>query len=755
MADESNNRRENKPSEASLGPAMSGRRPGPNPTPAPISQPAPPPSMRRGAVEPPPAPGVSKRMPQTQVVTPVAVGGPPRRPVYRPRGMSISTKVILAMAGLAAIIVAAMFIVVRIQTAKAVNETINQSGVGYVQLLGAVGQEYRDGLTERSFLQSLQVATDAANASNSDYQGMRDLWRVLLDHYRYNAANSKYHPAAAYATFDELLADLEWMHVAERCETTKMPAENRTKMLGAGWEAAVGDKKRGPRKLTADFGDANWKPEAKDAESTYARLVNTMRPDTKIHHRRLADLAVGLLEFHRAGTTKRLGAVTAGGDSAQVVGISYDPGVATLDFLARVEVNAASAASPVPTAEQQKSRLMLSVGVSTVTSPSGDLPTRDAGVSYSEGYGELGQSPIQIRAFLAKQTDGGSIRVFLNSRELGEAQASAMAAISVISVVALFLAVGVAFLVGRGLTKPVRGLMDDVQEIAAGNFAHMPTVRTRDEVGTLAQLLAEMAGSLKVAQELWRTTQAQAHDLDMAREIQENLLAKNVPVADGYDISAYYQPSKEVGGDYYDFFMVEEGKIGMVVADVSGKGVPGSMIMMMAKALITYQAIASHASPKALFSSVNKFLARDIKRGMFVTAFYIELDVPKRITRVASAGHCPMLIFREATQKAFSINPGGLALGFDREGALFERNMKEEAIQLQPGDRVMIYTDGITEAKNAAGEEFGEQRVQQIMARCSGYTSKDFLVQLVRAIEAHAQTDVQGDDITVVTFRVV
>lgn len=741
MADEQSNRRDQGQAAPPPNPGVSARRPGPVPPGA---------SARQGAVQIP-APDASQRIPQAQVVTPVS-SGTPRRQVSRPRGMSISTKVILAMAGLAAVIVAAMFIVVQIQTTKAVNRTVNSSGAGYVDLLGAVGQEYREGLTERRLLQQLALALDPAQAGNAAFQPVRERWTALVNGYAYGPTSSVYHPASNYTAFSQIIPDLEWMYVAERAEQFQVPATNRDALLGDGWGTAAKSRNRGPRQCR-ELNDANWKPAKPEQENSYARLINTMRPTPDVSKRRLADLAAQIVEANRQASVRRFETVVGGQDDAPVVGIRFDPGMSSLDFLDALE---SQAVGPAAGGQAGASRLVLAVGVGELVGSGAEQPAGRDGVTFREGYGSLGQDTVGVREYTSGALPGGgSIRVMLNARVVGEAQASAVAAIAVLSVVALLLALGVAFLVGRGLTKPVISLMGDVQAIAAGNFDHRPVIRTRDEVGTLAQLLTEMAESLRVAQELWRTSQAQAHDIDMAREIQENLLAKNVPVAEGYDISAYYSPSKEVGGDYYDFFMVDENRIGMVVADVSGKGIPGSMIMMMAKALITYQAIANHAGPKALFTTVNKFLARDIKRGMFVTSFYIELDVPKRIARVASAGHCPMLIFRESTQKAFSQNPGGLALGFDKEGALFERNMKEEAIQLLPGDRVMIYTDGITEAKSPAGEEFGELRVQQIMARCSGMSSKEFLVQLVRAIEAHAQTTVQGDDITVITFRVV
>ena len=191
----------------------------------------------------------------------------------------------------------------------------------------------------------------------------------------------------------------------------------------------------------------------------------------------------------------------------------------------------------------------------------------------------------------------------------------------------------------------------------------------------------------------------------------------------------------------------------MVCADVSGKGIPGSMVMMMAKALVSYEA-QDNLSPRDIFCKVNRTLAKDIKRGMFVTAFYMVLDIPTARLTVASAGHNPLLLYRAATKQCVEINPGGIALGFDKDGRLFERNMKEEVVQLQRGDRAVIYTDGVTEAMSPTGEEFSEERLTAITIQAAMRSSAEYLTTLVNAIQGHAQTDDQHDDITIVTLKV-
>jgi HAMP domain-containing protein len=657
------------------------------------------------------------------------------------------------MAGLAALIVVGMWAVVNIQIAKAVENTIDGAGTGYVRMLHAQGQEFRSLMSEPVFVQTVQIALQPGSATQPRYRGIREAHERLLNHFNYPGGGSPvFHPAGQVATFEQMLEDLQWMYLAEEAQRGSLPEESRASLLGNDWATKRNMRSRAPMQANLDrLTPSGWNPQS--GGTSLANIERVIKPDDRADKRLLYRLATSVLEFHRRDVSARMDEVTVGGASAQVVGLLFQPAISSLPFLDRLESAAGTGATE---ATPDRGRMFrVEAGISEITARGEELATSDPNVRFREGSAAVGggssRSNVVVREYIRQGED--NVRVFLNAEVLGRAQADATRMIGIAAVVAILIAIGVAFLVGLGLTRPVVSLMHDVEVIASGNFDHRPRITSRDEVGTLAELLGEMAVSLKVGQDAWRLNQVQSRDLEMAREVQENLLAKHVPAVPQFDISAYYSPSREVGGDYFDFFQVTDERLGMVVADVSGKGVPGSMIMMMAKALITYEAMA-HSAPKQLFKTVNRFLARDIKRGMFVTAFYIELDIPSKVIRVASAGHVPMLIFRESTRKPASVNPGGLALGFDRDGVLFERNMKEEAIQLQTGDRVVIYTDGVTEAKSPAGEEFGEQRVIQIMSQCSGRPSQEFLNTLVQAIESHTQSSVQQDDITLITFRV-
>ena len=243
------------------------------------------------------------------------------------------------------------------------------------------------------------------------------------------------------------------------------------------------------------------------------------------------------------------------------------------------------------------------------------------------------------------------------------------------------------------------------------------------------------------------------HELAIAEELQANLLPRKVPQIAGYDVSAYYRPSREVGGDYYDFIEIDADHLGILVADVSGKGIPGSIVMTETRALVKSEAVRT-LSPAETLNRVNRVLYHDIKRGMFVTVFYMILAIQKAILSCVSAGHNPMVLWRKASNTCHLVNPNGLALGIDK-GPLFERTLKEQKIQLFKGDRFVLYTDGIIESMNSKHEQFGQNRFYLRSKQLADKSSSEFLSLLVNEVEQHQGNAPQHDDITIVTGRTV
>ncbi|HKS16024.1 MAG TPA: SpoIIE family protein phosphatase [Planctomycetota bacterium] len=307
--------------------------------------------------------------------------------------------------------------------------------------------------------------------------------------------------------------------------------------------------------------------------------------------------------------------------------------------------------------------------------------------------------------------------------------------------------------IARRITRPVRELVGDIEQVSAGNLGHRTAAESGDEIGQLARAFNRMTEALQGAHHRELEARDTEHEMEIAAEIQANLAPRSLPVRPGVDIAAFSRPSKSIGGDYYDCFEVEGGRIAFIVADVAGKGVPGSLVMAMTRSLIRMEAGRDgSSSPGDTLKRVNRMLAPDVKKGMFVTALYCILSPETGEVLVASAGHHPLIVWRSRDDSMELSAPRGIALGLDA-GPLFDRSLQEEGVHLAKGDRVVLFTDGAVESMDPRGEEFGDSRFQELCWRLATEPSDRFLARIVEALDVHRDGAPQNDDLTLVTFR--
>lgn len=316
----------------------------------------------------------------------------------------------------------------------------------------------------------------------------------------------------------------------------------------------------------------------------------------------------------------------------------------------------------------------------------------------------------------------------------------------------IILAIGTCLLIAWKVTEPIHILIHDMSIVAQGDLAHKTHARSNDEIGKIAEEFNAMTHRLYIAQKKEKDRQRIENELNVAREIQHRLLPERLPQLRGFDMHAVYIPAKEMGGDYYDMFPVDPTRLGICVADVSGKGVGASLVMTITRTILHLIAWGKTSTAETL-SATNRGIAPDIKRGMFVTAFYVILDARAKTLLCSSAGHNPMVLMR-ATGELELINPGGIALGFDK-GPIFDRTIKEQMVQLQSGDRVVLYTDGVVESMNIKNEEYTDERFYAFVRAHHDLESKAFVEALLADLDRHKGKADQHDDITIVTFRVL
>ncbi|MCE0484646.1 MAG: SpoIIE family protein phosphatase [Methylacidiphilales bacterium] len=240
------------------------------------------------------------------------------------------------------------------------------------------------------------------------------------------------------------------------------------------------------------------------------------------------------------------------------------------------------------------------------------------------------------------------------------------------------------------------------------------------------------------------------HELEMAREIQRILLPGMAPQMEGFHCAALNIPAQQVSGDYFDFIQVEAGRWGVAVADVSGKGVPASLIMAMCRSVLRSKA-PGNLSPAQVLREVNRQLYPDIREDMFITMIYLILDSSGQIT-LARAGHEAPMLCREHFRQIEPLEAPGMALGID-PGDVFDEAIKDVTVQLSPLDTVVIYTDGINEALDDEGNEFGQEQLKAVL-RTAGPQSVDFLVKaIVERVQNFSRGHAQNDDITLAAVQ--
>jgi len=305
----------------------------------------------------------------------------------------------------------------------------------------------------------------------------------------------------------------------------------------------------------------------------------------------------------------------------------------------------------------------------------------------------------------------------------------------------------------RALTQPVTTLQEGVRQIADGNLEHIIDLHTGDEIEELGRSVNRMALELKeYIANLQTVTAAKERigaELHIASQIQSSMLPCTFPPfpdRDEFDIYASMIPAKEVGGDFYDFFFIDEDTLAVVIADVSDKGVHSALFMVIAKTLIKSKA-QSGMSPKEVFETVNNLLCEGNEARMFVTAFLGYLHLPTGRFTYVNAGHNPPLAKQDGVWDKIRTKSGFvLALAKNREYA-------QDEFLIRANDEIFLYTDGVTEAMNRTDQLFGEERLFEAVDRHDGAPLSRFAQSLKQEIDQFAEGVDQADDITVLVLR--
>jgi serine phosphatase RsbU (regulator of sigma subunit) len=305
----------------------------------------------------------------------------------------------------------------------------------------------------------------------------------------------------------------------------------------------------------------------------------------------------------------------------------------------------------------------------------------------------------------------------------------------------------------RSIIRRIRRLADATARFAGGDYSQRVPEATADEIGQLerqfncmAQQLVESIAQQKLLVEQNARIEERARieqEMQTARYIQRSLLPKEVPALPGWQLAPFYQPAREVGGDFYDFLLLSEGQLGLVIGDVSGKGVPAALVMASTCTLLR-AAAQGNPAPGEVLARVNDLLHSTIPASMFVTCFYGLLDPHSGCMRYANAGHdWP---FRRSEGGVVELKATGMPLGM-LPGTRYDEY--EETVE--PGDSILFYSDGLVEAHNAAHAMFGLPHLKELLGNHPGGTAliDDLRNELASFTGSNWE---QEDDVTLVVL---
>jgi len=443
----------------------------------------------------------------------------------------------------------------------------------------------------------------------------------------------------------------------------------------------------------------------------------------------------------REGEKKVLRAVARKGTSFAIVETPYDPSLfAALENESGIVVN-------LNAPRQGASGRGLRVGASRQSSGSNNFVATHDQFDWETGARSSVLIPFSVNP----------PRLY-DSLTPGKERISQILLIALIAVAVLFAFVYlVALMFGtalvRSITGSVHALSIGTMKLQRGDFSHRIIVRSKDQLGDLAQSFNSMSQGIEDLLEQQGEKERMEEDLRVARNIQMSLLPQEYVEVEGLKIAAVCLPANEMGGDYYDLLPLANHRLGVLIADVSGKGTSAALYMAELKGLILSLS-RNHDSPKALLTELNEILAPNLDRRSFVTMTYAIIDSKKRTLRVARAGHNPLIHFDGRTDQTRLLSPPGLALGFDA-GDTFKAVIQELEIPLVHGDTFLFFTDGISEAMNGASELFGEGRLAAILKEANALSSDDLKERILHEVRVFAAGESPHDDMTMVIVKVV
>ena len=323
----------------------------------------------------------------------------------------------------------------------------------------------------------------------------------------------------------------------------------------------------------------------------------------------------------------------------------------------------------------------------------------------------------------------------------------------IIEAVALVMGLALA----RSITSSVHELFMGTERVRQGDFTHRIDIASRDQLGELAISFNQMTGSIENLLQTAAEKKRLEEELRIARQIQMSLLPRGPLEFPGIGVTALCVPAREVGGDYYDFFPLADSRLGVLIADVSGKGTSAALYIAELKGLVLSLS-QIYPSPRQMLLEVTRIISENLDTRSFITMTYGVLDLAAGTLTFARAGHTPLMYLPAgaAAEDVQVLAPSGLVVGLRIPGAMekFADLLEEQQIPLRRGDMFIFYTDGISEAMNGESELFGESRLSRLLGEHGHLDAGELRERILREIESFVGTADQHDDMTMILMKI-
>ena len=355
------------------------------------------------------------------------------------------------------------------------------------------------------------------------------------------------------------------------------------------------------------------------------------------------------------------------------------------------------------------------------------------------------------------QAQAGLAHVVYTRDAISEPLSRARRKVALLTIVLMVFGVVGVYMLSDYFVRPIVNITRRVRRFTSGDLESELPLEGAEEFFDISKAFNEMMTRLSQDRENIVAREKMAKEIEVASQIQQTLMPRQLPIVAGLQLDAFYRAASVVGGDLYDVFRIGPERYCLVVADVSGKGVPASLVMSMLRTVIQINADGD-VSARDILIRVNGYLKQNMPSGIFITVMLAVYDAGVRTIELVSAGHNPMLFCRAGSRDVRKINPKGMALGMPVTlGQDFDERMEQVCIEVADGDVFIIYTDGITEATNREGRQFGMDRLADfLVTHASVDVCRDVQAltgAIVSEVDEFAGFAPQSDDMTFVIAR--